>query len=167
LPAVTRGIPLGTWLAQPLGLLDPTAKRPCVLVADDDDDTRAMLAAVLRRDGYDVTEARDGHELLELLAPSPLRHRTSPPPDIIVTDVRMPGVDGMSVLAGLRKTGWATPVILITAFANDGLRARATELRADALFTKPFDVDDVRTAVLNLLGAGGWRATAPTFPDIW
>ncbi|HSQ65636.1 MAG TPA: response regulator [Polyangiaceae bacterium] len=142
------------------------ARKPRVLVADDDDDMRALIVAALGEDGYEISEARNGRELLDRVAPSMLFDEASHAPDVIVTDVRMPGVNGLSVLAGLRDTGWATPIILITAFDKDQIRAQGSELGADAVFHKPFDVDDLRTAVLNLLSAGGWRALAPTMPDI-
>ncbi len=130
-----------------------------VLVAEDDDDVRLLVVTLLRKDGHDVCEACNGHELLERLA------RSHQPPDAIVTDIRMPGIDGLSVLMGLRDTGWATPLVLISAHVDDEVRARAIELRADALFQKPFELADLRRTVQRLLRAGGWRAMAPTLPD--
>src|SRR5438445_406562 len=117
-----------------------------VLVAEDDDDFRSLVVSSLREDGYEVIEARNGDELLELITPPVIFN----PPDAIVTDVRMPGVDGLSVTAGLRGTGWATPIILMTAHANDDVRARANELRADGLFQKPFEMRDLRRELRRL-----------------
>ncbi len=141
------------------------AKRPRVLVAEDDADVRELVVAALRLDGCDVQEARDGHELLEKANPSGVYDGTNHPPDIVVTDVRMPGVDGLSVLGALRKTGWATPIVVITALGAPVCDA-AFSLGANAVFGKPFDVAKLRTTVLNLLGTGGWRATAPTIPNL-
>ena len=138
-------------------------KRTRVLVADDEDDFRAVVVAALRDDGYDVLEARNGDELLELITP-PVIFR---PPDAIVADVWMPGVDGLSVTAGLRGTGWATPIILMTANATREVHTRARELRADGLFQKPFDMGDLRRDLRGLIAhSGGWRAAAPTLPDL-
>jgi DNA-binding NtrC family response regulator len=66
---------------------------------------------------------------------------------LIISDVRMPGVSGLDVLATLRREDWSTPVILMTAFGDLETRAEARRLGAKALFDKPFDVDDLRTAV--------------------
>src|SRR3954470_12154319 len=67
------------------------ARNVRVLVAEDDDDFRSLVVSSLREDGYDVIEARTGDELLELITPPVIFD----PPDAIVTDVRMPGVDGL------------------------------------------------------------------------
>ena len=139
------------------------AKRTRVLVADDEDDFRGLVVASLRDDGYEVLEARNGDELLELITP-PVIFR---PPDAIVADIWMPGVDGLSVTAGLRGNGWATPIILMTANATRDVCARALELRADGLFQKPFDMSDLRHELRGLLArSGGWRSVAPTLPDL-
>jgi DNA-binding response OmpR family regulator len=137
-------------------------KRTRVLVAEDEEDFRSLVVAALREDGYDVLEARNGDELLELITP-PVIFR---PPDAIVADVWMPGVDGLSVTAGLRGSGWATPIILMTANATREVCSRALELRADGLFQKPFDMSDLKDELRGLLSRGGWRSTAPTLPDL-
>lgn len=139
------------------------AKRTRVLVAEDEDDFRGLVATALRDDGYEVIEAKNGDELLELITP-PVIFR---PPDAIVADIWMPGIDGLSVTAGLRGTGWATPIILMTANATRDVCSRALELRADGLFQKPFDMGDLRDELRGLLTrSGGWRAAAPTLPDL-
>ena len=140
--------------------------RPHVLVADDDDDTRRLLGTALRGDGCDVTEACNGRELLRLLTQHPVPNADQPSPDLIVMDIRMPKMDGLSVLFGLREAGWTTPIILISAFATDVLRAQASALRVDAFFAKPFDIDDVRCVAVILLGATRSPATSPSLPDI-
>ena len=140
--------------------------QPRVVVADHDDDTRRLLGTALRGDGCDVTEARDGRELLRLLTQHPAPDARHPSPDLIVTDVRMPKMDGLSILFGLREAGWTTPIILISAFATEVLRAQASALRVDAFFAKPFDIDDVRCVALLLLGTTTPPATSPSLPDI-
>lgn len=139
------------------------ARKTRVLVAEDEEDFRGVVVAALREDGYDVLEAKNGDELIELLTP-PVIFR---PPDAIVADIWMPGIDGLSVAAGLRGSGWETPIIFMTANATDAVRARARELRANALFQKPFELRDLRRDVQSLLvRSGGWRSTAPTLPDL-
>lgn len=124
--------------------------RPRVLLADDDRELRGLLAAALRKDCYDVTEARDGRELLQCLATDRLRGNDSPAFDLVISDIRMPGRSGIEVLAGLRMTDWATPFILTTAFGTEETHEEARRLGAVAVFDKPFDVDDLRTILCNL-----------------
>ena len=124
----------------------PTAgRRPRIVVADDNDDLRALLVAMLRLDGYEVIEASDGDAVVRLM------REATRMPDAIITDVCMPTVSGLSVLAALRANGWQTPVILLTALGAEPVRARATELGADVVVGKPFDARDLRTVVMNVL----------------
>jgi DNA-binding response OmpR family regulator len=138
----------------------PTAgRRPRIVVADDDDDVRALVASTLRSDGYDVIEARNGEEVLRCMGTA---GRT---PDAIVTDVCMPTLSGLSVLGALRADGWLTPVVLLTALRD--VSRQAEHLGADVVVGKPFDTDDLRTIVMNLLRPSlGPRAFARTLPDV-
>ena len=121
-----------------------------VLLAEDDDEMRQMLEAELRADGYEVFAVNDGTEMLEAL--SEVSRLPFAAPDVIVMDVRMPGYSGLHILAALRAADWTTPVILITAFGDVRLHREAAKLGA-VVFDKPFDVDDLRTALLNLTGS--------------
>ena len=118
-----------------------------VLVADDDDDMRALMVGTLQRDGYSVMEARDGGELLEMLRDglddAGLR------PDIVVTDVRMPRLSGLGVLQELKRAHMHLPVIVVTVFGDDSMHIVARRLGAVGVLRIPFDVDDFRTAVVN------------------
>jgi DNA-binding NtrC family response regulator len=125
-----------------------------VLLAEDDADLRELLASVLRRDGYVVREAGDGIELLRLMTRSVADEEGF---DLIISDVRMPGCTGLQVLSLLRRVESSTCVVLITAFGDIAVHAEAARLGAAAVFDKPFDVDDLRTAVINLTRSG--RAT--------
>ncbi len=119
-----------------------------IFLAEDDDDMRTLIATSLQADGYEVIEAKDGAELLDLLAgatSSPMQR-----PDIIVSDVLMPGYSGLGVLAALHKSAWKVPVILITARRDESVVADAKRLGASAVVHKPFDIDDLRTAILNV-----------------
>ncbi len=123
------------------------AEHATVLVADDDEDMLALVVTTLRTDGYTVVEARDGGELLDYLVrgvDDPSRR-----PDVVVTDVRMPSLSGLGVLDAMRKARVAIPVVVMTAFADDSVRTIARRLGAVGLLKKPFDVDDLRTAVWN------------------
>jgi DNA-binding response OmpR family regulator len=128
----------------------PAGRRGRVLVAEDDDALRALMAAALARDGYEIIEARDGPEVLDLLAS---RGTDAPgrPLDLIVSDVRMPGWSGLDVLAGLSRDPTAPPVVLVTAFGDEELHANARRLGARATMDKPFDMDDLRAVVQSVL----------------
>jgi DNA-binding NtrC family response regulator len=114
-----------------------------VLVAEDDDDMRHLVAQALRDEGFRVVEARSGRELLGLIG-SRMVKLGGPPLGLIVTDVRMSGATGLEILAGLRERDWSTPVILMTAFGDAKLHAEADRLGALAVFDKPFDVHALR-----------------------
>jgi len=139
----------------------PPSPTATVLLADDDADIRALLAHALRREGYKVIEAADGAEILDhiggaLLFDDPTR------PDIIVSDVRMPGFAGTGILAGLRSSNWDTPFVLMTAYGGAQFDEEAMALGADAVFKKPFDVDAMLTVIGELLSPE--RARRRPFP---
>ncbi|MBW2702017.1 MAG: response regulator [Deltaproteobacteria bacterium] len=117
-----------------------------IVLAEDDEDMRDLLAGALKRAGYAVDEVADGNELLDHLADGLLAEGRVPP-DLIVSDIRMPGWTGLDVLAGLREPDWTVPIILITAFGNEETHAEAERLGAAVLLDKPFDVDDLLQAV--------------------
>ena len=123
---------------------------PHVLLGEDDADTRRLLAWALRVAGYDVVEAGDGLEVLDEMDSS-IRQNCSRPFGVIVLDVNMPFLTGLDLLAALRSAQWVTPVILITAFGDEAIRAEARELGAFAILEKPSDLDELRTAVLRTL----------------
>jgi two-component system, response regulator, stage 0 sporulation protein F len=121
-----------------------------LLVADDDDDLRELLASTLRLDGYEVVEAKNGLDLLDQIAPL-LANTPSPEPiDVIITDVQMPCFTGLEILTGLVEVERKPTVIVITADSDPSVRARASSLGALAVMVKPFDMDDLRTVLFNL-----------------
>jgi DNA-binding response OmpR family regulator len=122
------------------------------LVAEDDDDMRRLVVRALRDEGFDVVDVRSGWALLEYLGARIFDGRRDPPLDLIVSDVRMHGVTGLEVLAGLRQTNWSTPVILITAFGDAKLHAEARRLGA-FVFDKPFDFNDLRRLARTMAGS--------------
>jgi DNA-binding response OmpR family regulator len=125
---------------------------PRVLLAEDDAELRRFLATTLRRDGYEVIEAKNGDELLSLIGSQILSPLDRPAIDLVVSDIRMPGQSGLRVLASLRRADWGTPVVLITAFGDRETHEEARRLGAVAVFDKPFDIDDLRTVVMNVIG---------------
>lgn len=119
-----------------------------VFLAEDDDEMRSLLCGALRQDGYEVVEARDGGEMLERVRIA--YQNAEDAPDVIVMDVRMPKLSGLGLLSAIRRARWSTPVILITGFGDSVLHEQAKSLGATVVFDKPFDLDDLRTAVLNV-----------------
>jgi DNA-binding response OmpR family regulator len=82
--------------------------------------------------------------------------------DLLVSDIRMPVCSGLQILESLRLARWPMPAILMTAFGDEQTRARAEGLGA-VIFMKPFDMDDLRTAVLNLIApaSDGLKESGP------
>jgi DNA-binding response OmpR family regulator len=118
-----------------------------ILLAEDDSGLRELLTAVLSRDGHEVVAVPDGRQMVQAIG----RGGPYGDFDLLVTDDRMPGWTGMQILAGVRTLPAPPPVIRITAFADEPLRARAVGLGAAAVLDKPFDIDDFRAVVCNLL----------------
>ncbi|WP_437809793.1 response regulator [Sorangium sp. So ce1078] len=143
-----------TTAPQPQPSVHPVATPVRVLLAEDDRELRLLLATALRRDGYEVLEARDANHLLELMGDA-LVSGSGAPADVVVSDIRMPGRSGLELLAGLRRDDWATPVVLITAFGDPETHAEAYRLGADAVLDKPLDVDDLRIVVQTLASVRG------------
>ncbi|MBK6516345.1 MAG: response regulator [Polyangiaceae bacterium] len=122
-----------------------------ILLADDDDATRRALCCALRYDGHRVVMAKDGQELLNLVAHDLLSPRHPSEFDLIVTDVVMPGVSGLDVLEGLHAAGSATPFIVITAFGSPEIEEAARRDGAMFFIEKPFELDQFREAVARSL----------------
>jgi CheY-like chemotaxis protein len=128
-----------------------------IVLAEDDDDMRLTLAAALRGDGFEVSEARNGLELLDCVAPWLGGQEPPTPIDAIVTDIQMPCFSGMEILEGLAELRRRPPVILITAYGDPHLHATARGLGASAVFEKPFEIDDLRSVLFNLKDAPGFN----------
>jgi CheY-like chemotaxis protein len=114
-----------------------------IVVAEDNSALRRLLALVLGREGHDVIEACDAGELLELLASS-LIEGGDAPIDLVICEHSLPGIQGLSVLAGLRSRDRVTPFILMT--GNEEVQRRARHLGAVVL-DHPFNIAAIRGAV--------------------
>jgi DNA-binding response OmpR family regulator len=120
-----------------------------VLVVEDDRLTRTLVRTNLAHEGYDVTVAVDGHEGMAALGARPF--------DVFVFDYMLPGHDGLALLAEVRRRGLGTPVLMLTARDETGLKVRALDGGADDYLTKPFHVDELVARVRALVR----RARAP------
>jgi len=137
----------------------PAATRRRALLAEDDPAMRGLLAATLRSEGFEVLEAQNGRELTLLIDTCVLAGDDDDGVDLIVSDIRMPGPDGLKALARLRRRDGSTPVVLVTAFSDEATRTEARRLGAVALLDKPFELDELRTVVRHL---DGWVSLQPS-----
>jgi DNA-binding NtrC family response regulator len=116
-----------------------------ILIAEDDDLTRELLAKVLRRDGHEVAEVADGGEAIELLRREGSRF------ELILTDVQMPVASGTEILEEAARSQPDTPVVLITAYAEPGAAMDAISRGAADYLAKPVDVVALRETVVRAL----------------
>lgn len=108
-----------------------------ILVADDDPAMRGMLAAALTRAGFIIDVVDSGDALLEQLR-SPTDDSVMP--NLVISDIQMPGSSGLDVLSHIRREMPDLPVLLITAFGDPVTHRRARALGAVELIDKPFDL---------------------------
>ncbi|MFO0609712.1 MAG: response regulator [Polyangiales bacterium] len=125
------------------------AWRPRALVAEDDAALRALIVRALRRAGFVVSEARDGLELMEIAAAT-VREEGAPP-ELVVTDVRMPGRSGVEALAALRGTLSGAAILVITAFADEEVRLAAQAGGAVGVLDKPFELAELTALAASLV----------------
>jgi two-component system response regulator AtoC len=131
-----------------------------VLIVDDEPNLRKILAAQLSRDGYDVLLAEDGEQGLALLR----EHHI----DLVVTDLKMPKVDGMTLLREALAEQPELPIVMITAHGTVDTAVEALKLGAFDYLTKPFDKDEVRQIVgkaLKTRELAGEEATTETIKE--
>ncbi len=114
-----------------------------ILVVDDEQSLRDVLSIMLKRAGYVVTSAMDGEDAIELLNREIF--------DLVITDLRMPKIDGMEVLKAVKSVSPETVVLIITAFATADSAVEAMKQGAYDYLTKPFQVDEVQLIIRNAL----------------
>ena len=122
-----------------------------ILVADDEVNLRRVLVALLRRDGHEVIQAASGLEAIDRLAEV----------DVVITDLRMPGADGMEVLRTAARAFPQVPVIMITAYGSVGQAVEAIKAGAFDYIEKPFEQDSIRAIVDKALGQAAANRMAP------
>ncbi|MBZ0170535.1 acetoacetate metabolism regulatory protein AtoC [Candidatus Methylomirabilis lanthanidiphila] len=125
-----------------------------ILVVDDEQGLREFLTALLEHAGYLVRTASDGEQALEHVA-----HQV---PDLVISDIRMPKMDGIGLLTGIRKTYPHVPVIMMTAYASMDSTIQAMRLGADDYITKPFRIDEIRLVVEKALAKARTRSLGQT-----
>ncbi|WP_020677573.1 response regulator [Geopsychrobacter electrodiphilus] len=114
---------------------------PCVLIAEDDQALRELLAFALHRAGFSVASCNNGLRLLEMLENG--IDDASTAADIVITDLRMPALTGLEVLEALFERPGRPPVICMTAFGDPKTHQAAIRFGATHTIDKPFDIDEM------------------------
>jgi len=123
-----------------------------ILVVDDEGSGRSGLVRLLTQEGYVVDSAEDGTTALHVAAEHP--------PDVVVTDLKMPGMDGVELLAKLKQQDAELPVIVVTSFAEVGSAIAAMRAGAEDYLTKPIDFDALELVIERALERRNLRVEA-------
>ncbi|MGE5851218.1 MAG: sigma-54-dependent transcriptional regulator, partial [Candidatus Methylomirabilota bacterium] len=114
-----------------------------ILVVDDEESMREFLRILLEKEGHKVATAGDGAAAVSLA--------TSQNVDLIISDIKMPRLDGVGLLGELRQHGLEIPVIMVTAYASSDSAIQAMKHGAFDYITKPFKVDEIRLVIQRAL----------------
>jgi CheY-like chemotaxis protein len=125
---------------------------PKVLIVDDDADIVTMLVQVLQDEHYEV-RAASGEEALAIAS--------ADPPDVILLDIMMPGMDGVEVCRRLRANPRTASIPVIAMSASHRLRERASEMDVNGLLAKPFDLDELLANIERLVKVPPHREASP------
>ena len=120
---------------------------PRVLIADDEEAMRMLVARAIAMDGHDVAVAQDGAEALEML------NREGGAFDLLLTDIKMPVMDGIALALAAARDFPELTILLMTGFADQRERAHGLDAIIHDVITKPFSVAGIRAAVSAALGA--------------
>ncbi|MEC0093375.1 response regulator [Paenibacillus macquariensis] len=110
-----------------------------LLIVDDQNGIRILLTEVFGSEGYDTFQAANGKLALELVV--------NESPDLVLLDMKIPGMDGLEILKRIKELNTDIKVIMMTAYGELDMIKEATDLGALMHFTKPFDIDEMRVAV--------------------
>jgi len=110
-----------------------------ILVIEDDEEMRALLRDVIEEEGFQTASVNNGSEAFRKLAKESF--------DLIITDVRMPGLTGLEILPGIKKLQPDAPIIVITAFGSEEIQQKALGRGANAYLEKPIHFDKLRTLI--------------------
>ncbi len=118
-----------------------------VLIVDDEESMRLLVARAVAMDGHDITTASDGAEALEILG------RTDIPFELMLTDIQMPVMDGIALALSAARDFPNVTILLMTGYAEQRERASGLNAIAHDVISKPFSVADIRTAVADALAS--------------
>jgi two-component system cell cycle response regulator CpdR len=118
-----------------------------ILIADDEEPIRSLVARALKQDGHEVMTACDGADALDLL------ERRKGAFELLLTDIRMPVMDGIALALAAARDHPAVTILLMTGYADQRERAHGLEALIHDVLTKPFSLDTIRGAVNSALTA--------------
>ena len=118
-----------------------------VLIADDEDSMRLLVARAIAMDGHEIVTAQDGAEALDILTDNDGAF------DLLLTDIKMPIMDGIALALSAARDFPALTILLMTGFADQRERASGLNAIVHDVITKPFSVADIRAAVAGALTA--------------
>lgn len=118
--------------------------RPRILVVDDEPSIREVLSKTLALAEYDVDVASDGQSGLERLRAAEY--------DLVITDLKMPGVDGLTLIREVRRSNPSMPIIIVTGYSTESSAIEAINLGVSGYLTKPFRVPRILAAAAKALG---------------
>lgn len=121
-----------------------------ILVVDDEENARIGLTKLLTQEGYDVDSAADGQEALDRLNARPVH--------LVISDINMPGMNGLTFLRELNRRHPGTAVIMITAFGEVESYLEAMNLGAFEYLHKPIRVDELKSVMKKVLATPGYSA---------
>ncbi len=127
-----------------------------ILVVDDEAAMRDLLRIVLEKERHEVLTANDGVTGLSLASSRDV--------DLVISDIKMPGLDGVGLLAGLRQQGHTMPVIMITAYAESESAIQAMKQGAYDYLTKPFKMDEIKLVIRRALTEAARQAETEAEP---
>jgi CheY-like chemotaxis protein len=110
-----------------------------ILIVEDDEEMRALLSDMIEEEGYKTASVNNGSEAFRKLAKESF--------DLIITDIRMPGLTGLDILPGIKKLQPDAPIIVITAFGSEEVQRKALEKGAQAYLEKPIHFQELRTLI--------------------
>lgn len=110
-----------------------------VLIVDDQNGIRVLLVEVFSNEGYETFQASNGKLALDIVRKES--------PDLLLLDMKIPGMDGLDILKHVKQINSDIKVIMMTAYGELDMIKEATQLGALMHFTKPFDIDELRQAV--------------------
>lgn len=116
-----------------------------ILIIEDDEGMRSLLKDFLEEEGYEIDSVDNGSEAFRKIVKEVY--------DLIVTDVRMPGLSGLDILPGIRKLQPEAPVIVITAFGDKEVYRRAFERGATAYLEKPIHLENLKNLIQKMVSS--------------
>jgi len=116
-----------------------------ILVVEDDEEMRSLLKDFIEAEGFEIDSVGNGSEAFRILVRELF--------DLVITDIRMPGLTGLDIIPGINKLQPETPIIVITAFGSEEVHRRAMERGATAYLEKPLRFHELKTMIHEIMSS--------------